>query len=893
MKADEIRSRFLAFFEVRGHKVFRSASLIPADDPTVLFTPAGMNPFKEYFLGIRRDVTRATSAQKCLRTGDIDRVGRTAAHQTFFEMLGNFSFGDYFKEEAIPWAWEFLTREMGLPPERLHASVYEEDDAARRVWRERVGLPEDRIWRYGMDQNYWPPNVLADGPNGPCGPCSEIFYDTGAAFGCGAPECHVNCDCRRYVEIWNLVFTQFARKPDGTLEPLPQRNIDTGAGLERLAAVSQGVRSNFDTDLFVPIIRAIVDLAGEPYDPASEKGARVRRIADHLRACVFCIADGILPTNEGRGYVERRLIRRALRDGMQIGLSPPFLHALAPVVVDRMGAAYPELVEARDRVAETLRAEETRFRETLHLGMQRLQEAVSEMEKRGARVLPGPDAFRLYDTYGLPIDVLTDVLREKGMDVDIPGFEKAMEAQRAAARGANPMTGDIFAAGGWAPFAGVASATAFLGYAKEEADAKVLAIMPGHAGGAALVREAAAGQEATVLLDRTPFYPEGGGQVGDTGRLRWKGGEARVMDTRRAGDGFILHMAKVTEGTLGVGARVKASIDRVRRAAIRRHHTATHLLHAALREVLGSGATQAGSLVAPDRLRFDFHHGGPLSPEEVARVEALVNEQVLADIPVKASQMSLAAAKEKGAVSLFGEKYGDTVRVLEVGRFSCELCGGTHVSRTGEIGPVVVTSQSSVSAGVRRVEAVAGFTALDRIARDREVLQRLTAVLGGAPEDLPRRAEELRAIQKKLARDLERARAGGGAGPALEEILAKAERAGGAYLLLHEIPGAGAAELRLFLDRLKAKGGEGVAVLGGRTEERADLLVYISPGLVTQGLSAGAIVQAAARAMGGGGGGRPDAAQAGGKDPDKLPEAMAAAAAAVRQALAGRAAGRS
>ncbi len=883
MKTDEIRSRFLKFFEAKGHKVVSSASLIPGDDPTVLFTPAGMNQFKEYFLGIRKDFSRAASSQKCLRTGDIDRVGRTAAHHTFFEMLGNFSFGDYFKEEAIRWAWEFLTKELKIPADRLHATVFQDDDDARAIWREKVGLPENHIWAYGMDQNYWPPNVVTDGPNGPCGPCSEIFFDTGAEHGCGSADCHVNCDCRRYVEIWNLVFTQFERKPDGTLVPLPQKNIDTGAGLERLAAVLQGVRSNFDGDLFRPIVGAIADLAGEPYDAASERGARIRRIADHARACVFCIADGILPTNEGRGYVERRLIRRALRDGMQIGLAIPFLHALVPVVVRQMRAGYPELAKSEKRIADILRAEEERFKEALHVGTGKLQEAVAEMEGRGARVLPGVDAFRLYDTYGLPIDVLTDALREKGMDVDIAGFEKALEVQRAAARGANPMTGDIFAAGGWAAFAARGAATKFLGYAKDECDAKVLAIMPGHKGGKELVGEAASGDEVTVLLDKTTFYPEGGGQVGDTGRLKWKGGQARVIDTQRAGGEMILHFVTVTEGSLSTGARVTAAIDAARRAAIRRHHTATHLLHAALREVLGENATQAGSLVAPDRLRFDFHAEKPLTAEQVARIEEMVNEQVLADTPVKAAEMAAAAAREKGAMSLFGEKYGDVVRVIEVARFSCELCGGTHVSRTGEIGPVFVTGQGSVQAGVRRIEAVAGFASIRRVNREREVVRDLSALLSATPDELVKKVEDLRAASKKLAKDLEKAKTGTTA-LSVDDLVAKAERVSGVPVVCHEIEG-GVNDLRNLLDRLKGKLAGGAAVLGGRGEDRADLLVHLSPQLVEKGLSASVIVQKAAPVMGGGGGGRPDTAQAGGKEPTKLPQAIAAAANAIREAL--------
>lgn len=887
MKTDEIRSRFLKFFEKKGHKVVPSASLIPGDDPTVLFTPAGMNQFKEYFLGIRKDFSRACSSQKCLRTGDIDRVGRTAAHHTFFEMLGNFSFGDYFKEEAILWAWEFLTHELKLDPARLHATVYQEDDEARAIWRQKVGLPENRVWAYGMDQNYWPPNVVMEGPNGPCGPCSEIFFDTGAEHGCGSPDCHVNCECRRYVEIWNLVFTQFERKPEGILVPLPQRNIDTGAGLERLAAVLQGARSNFDTDLFRPIVQAIAELSKEPYDAASERGARIRRIADHVRACVFCVADGILPTNEGRGYVERRLIRRALRDGMQVGLAVPFLHALVPVVVRQMRGGYPDLAKSEKKIADVLKAEEERFKEALHLGMGKLQEAVAEMEGRGVRVLPGVDAFRLYDTYGLPIDILTDTLREKGMDVDIAGFEKAMESQRAAARGANPMTGDIFAAGGWSPFAAKGAATRFLGYAKEECDAKVLAIMPGHKGGKDLVGEAAAGDEATVLLDKTPFYPEGGGQVGDTGRLKWKGGQARVVDTQRAGGEMILHFVKVAEGSLSVGSRVTASIDAARRAAIRRHHTATHLLHAAIREVLGEGATQAGSLVAPDRLRFDFHHEKPLSPEQVARIEEMVNEQVLANTPVKAAEMAKEAAQEKGAMSLFGEKYGDVVRVIEVGRFSCELCGGTHVSRTGDIGPVFVTNQSSVQAGVRRVEAVAGFASIQKIVREREILRDLSAALSATPDELVKKVEDLRAGAKKLAKDLEKAKT---AAPAAspDELLAKADRSAGFPIVCHEAAGASMNDLRGLLDRLKPKLAGGAAVLGGRGEDRADLLVHLSQSLVERGLSASQVVQKAAPLMGGGGGGKPDTAQAGGKEPAKLPQAIAAAAAAIREALSAK-----
>jgi alanyl-tRNA synthetase len=877
MTPDALRTAWMDFFAARGHTRVPSASLVPENDPTLLFTGAGMNPFKEYFLGRGKlPFRRACSVQKCFRQGDLENVGRTPRHLTFFEMLGHFSFGDYFKKEAIPWAYEFLTKVLALPADRLRVTVYEEDDEAHQVWL-ALGMPADRILRLDARENFWPADAPALGPNGPCGPCSEIFFDYGpeAEKGDGGPKGY---DSGRFVEVWNTVFTQFDRREGGELVPLPQTNIDCGAGFERLVAALEGQQSPFGTRLFRPIVEAVAHLAGREYrfDPKGgqtpgEDARRMRRIAEHARASCFLIGDGVRPSNEGRGYVLRRVLRRAIGDGFQLGIEEPFLARLVDPVLAVMGDGYPTLREGRGALADTLGGEEMRFRETYTTGLRYLEEEVVRIGGRGT--LPGAVAFRLHDTYGFPLDMAQLILAERGMDVDTEGFDREMEAQRDRARRGSKLKGEIFAGGPLARLReeGVPP-TRFVGYERPgvRAEAAVVGIVRGED----LIEEAAAGEEVVVVLDQTPFYAEAGGQVGDAGRLERNGTVLEVRDAQGR-EGFTLHAARVVEGRLHTGDRVSAIVDAERRDAVRRNHTATHLLHLALKQVLGGHVRQEGSLVAPDRLRFDFRHDGPLTPEDLARIEERVNAWILRNDEVRTDVMELEAAKSSGAVSLFGEKYGDTVRVLSVASGSRELCGGTHCARTGDIGSFRVTEETGIAAGVRRLEAVTGFDAVAEAGRDRALVSRLSSLLKARPEEILARVEglleELKAQRKAAERQAKEAAQG-----AVKDLAARAESVAGLRLLAAPVPGADAKALKGAADTLKKDGVDAAALVGSH-EGRAPVLAYVGPRALEKGLDARGLLQAMTRALGGGGGGSPAQAQGQGQDPGRTEAALAEA----------------
>jgi alanyl-tRNA synthetase len=860
MDSNTLRARFLAFFEGRGHAVVPSAPLVPANDPTLLFTNAGMVQFKEVFLGHeQRGYTRAVSSQRCVRAGgkhnDLENVGYTARHHTFFEMLGNFSFGDYFKREAIELAWEFITASdwLAIPAERLLVTVYETDDEAYKVWRDVIGLPPDRVLRIGDNPGGGSDNFWQMGDTGPCGPCSEIFYDHGPGIAGGppgAPDAHGD----RWVEIWNLVFMQYDRAADGALSALPAPSVDTGMGLERLAAVMQGVHDNYDIDLFRRLIAAVKDITGAGDTVGSHKV-----IADHIRAAAFLIADGITPSNEGRGYVLRRIVRRAIRHGYKLGVSDPFFHKLVAPLAMVMGQAYPELEEKRAYLERVLRQEEDSFAQTLDKGMRLLEEAIAQAD---GGVIPGPTVFKLYDTYGFPMDLTADIARERGLSVDSAGFEREMDQQRQRARAASGFAADYHKA------EAVGVTSEFTGYQQSAHAARVTALLrDGQA-----VEQLGAGEEGVVLLDRTPFYAESGGQVGDTGVLTAPGTRFEVRDTRAVQPGAPGHVGTLTSGSLRVGDHVKAEIDDERRLRIMRNHSATHLLHAALRRVLGTHVQQKGSLVAPDRLRFDFSHLQAVTPEESTRIEQLVNEQILANVETGVALCGYQEALARGAIALFGEKYGDTVRVLSFGDFSTELCGGTHVTRTGDIGLFKIVSESGVAAGVRRIEAVTGTGALDYVRGLEQKYQYALRLFGASASDfeskLAAAVEERKALTKELqqVKDKLTTHSGG-------DLAAQARDVGGVRVLAVQVDGADNAGLRTLLDQLKQKFGTAVIVLGSTADGKVALVAGVTSDLHAR-IKAGDVVNHVAAQVGGKGGGRPDMAQAGGSEPDKLPAAL-------------------
>ncbi|MFA5843364.1 MAG: alanine--tRNA ligase [Coriobacteriia bacterium] len=867
MKSAEIRESFLTYFESKGARRVASSSLVP-DDPSLLLTTAGMVQFKPVFLGIeKRDYTRATTVQKCVRTTDIDIIGTTGRHHSFFEMLGNFSFGDYFKSEACAWAYEYSVSVLGLDPGRLWYSIYEDDDEAERIWAEEVGVPRDRIVRMGAKDNFW-----SAGPTGPCGPCSELYYDQGPEVGCGSAECAPGCDCDRFLEYWNLVFMQYDRKEDGSLEPLPKQNIDTGMGLERIATILQGVHSNFETDILRSIMTVAESVTGAKYGSSGERiDTSLRILADHARSVAFLIADGVLPGNEGRGYVLRRLLRRAVRHGRLLGVETPFLGLLVDAVVEGMGGAYPEIVEHHDFIHRIVLSEEQRFGTTLRSGLAFLEDALGS--RAPGSVFDGGTAFVLHDTYGFPIELTAEIVAEQGMTVDMDAFEKAMSGQRDRARAA--VKDDSWTAFGNA-FASISSSVPgveFMGYGEDETDSTVVGIVvDGNA-----VERLEPGVTAEVVLDRTPFYAEQGGQVGDTGRLTASGTVFEVVDTHFPLVGLTTHRGSLTEGSvpLMVGGSVHAAIDVARRARIRRNHTATHLLHWALRLVLGEHVRQSGSHVAPDRLRFDFTHFEAPTAEQISKVERMVNAKVMENHPVRNYETSLTSAREAGVTALFGEKYGDIVRVLEVGNFSKELCGGTHVARSTEIGFVRIVSEGSVGANLRRVEAVTSFGALEAVYEDERVLAEAAAALKCRPSEVAQRATVLTAKLKETERGLADARRRGGSSE-IEDLVAAAADVGYPVVVARVDAGDGAA-LREISDAVRARVPGGAVVLAADAGGTALLLAAGSDEAVRAGFDAGAVVRAMSPHVGGGGGGKPAMAQAGGKDPSGIDASLAAA----------------
>ena len=864
LSSSQIRNDFLEFFRGKGHTIVPSAPLVPGNDPTLLFTNSGMVQFKDVFLGAeKRSYVRAADVQRCLRAGgkhnDLDQVGYTARHHTFFEMLGNWSFGDYFKKDAIAWAWELLTEVWKLPEERLLVTVYQTDDEAYELWNKMVGIPAERIVRIGDNKgapyasdNFW---QMAD--TGPCGPCTEIFYDHGEHIA-GGPPGSPDEDGDRFIEIWNLVFMQFDRQPDGTLVPLPAPCVDTGMGMERLAAILQHVHTNYEIDLF----QALIGKASELTGTADLENKSLRVIADHIRACSFLIVDGVLPSNEGRGYVLRRIIRRALRHGWMLGVRQPFFHSMVPTLVALMGDAYPELSAAQALVGKALKAEEERFAETLDSGMR----IFDDLASRAKDVIPGVDAFRLYDTYGFPVDLTADIARERGLSVDMQGFEAAMEQQRETARAAGK-----FSAGSGLPAELVAKLkpTGFLGY--DSLDAGGLVVV-------ALLRDGrpvdsvSAGDEAVVILDRTPFYAESGGQVGDVGVLAEQGVKFEVSDTLKFAGQFHGHAGKVAAGSLKLGDHVVASVDAPRRAAIILNHSATHLLHAALRELLGTHVQQKGSLVAPDKLRFDFSHFQPMTAMELAEIERRVNAEIRSNHAAEVHNMGMQEALDFGAMALFGEKYGENVRVLKMGGYSTELCGGTHVGRTGDIGLFKIVSEGGVSSGVRRIEAVTGQGALDLVSREEQRLHEAAMLLGGNAGEVVEKVRQLTERQKKLERELENLKAKAASG-ATADLAGSAVEIEGVHVLAARLEGFDAKALRDAMDRLKQQLGDAVIVLAGTTGGKASLVAGVN-GSATGRVKAGELLAHIASLTGGKGGGRPDLAQGGGEDGPALASAL-------------------
>lgn len=854
MTSAELRKAFLDYFVKQNHTAVHTSPVVPGNDPTLLFTNAGMVQFKETFLGQeQRDYTRATSVQRCIRAGgkhnDLENVGYTARHHTFFEMLGNFSFGDYFKQEAIKFAWDFLTKELKLPEEKLWVTVFEEDDETADIWLKEMGISSQRFSRCGAKDNFW-----QMGDTGPCGPCTEIFYDHGADVA-GGPPGSPDEDGDRYIEIWNLVFMQFDRASDGTLTPLPKPSVDTGMGLERLAAVMQNVHNNYDIDLFQAIVKQVASLANQT--DLTHNSLRV--IADHIRSCAFTIVDGVLPSNEGRGYVLRRIIRRAIRHGYKLGMNDAFFYKLVPVLVEQMGEAYPELVKEQANVERALKLEEERFAETLENGMKLLEEYISTMK---GQIIDGEIAFKLYDTYGFPLDLTADVAREKGLTVDEAGFEKSMEAQRERARSASNFGAQ---SAGKIDYSGE---TQFVGYNHDDADSKIVAIFVDGTS----VDTIAEGTEAIVVLDKTPFYAESGGQIGDTGSLTEGMNSFHIDNVQKQSKAF-LHMGNVTAGTLSVGQVLHAQIDVDGRRASERNHSATHLLHAALRETLGTHVQQKGSLVTPDRLRFDFSHFEPIKPEQLLEIEKLVNKNIMLNNAVGTNEMDIDSAKEKGAMALFGEKYGDVVRVVDMGDFSVELCGGTHVCSTGQIGPFRLLSETGIASGVRRIEAVTGEGAWAAIYEDDKTLLNVAASVKSDKHQVETKVAQLVADHKELDKQFKQLQSKMALSQG-DDLANQAVKVGEVNVLAAQLEGADVNTLRETLDKLKDKLAPAAIVLAAVDGDKVSLVAGVSKE-ATGTFKAGELVNHVAQQVGGKGGGRPDMAQAGGKDPSKLAEALA------------------
>jgi len=880
---NEIRELYLQFFESKGHLRLPSFSLVPRNDPSILLINAGMTPLKPYFTGAEKPPrTRVTTCQKCIRTPDIENVGKTARHGTFFEMLGNFSFGDYFKKEAIPWAWEFVTKVMEIPEDRLYVSIYQDDDEAFEIWHKDVGLPADRIYRMGKADNFW------EHGTGPCGPCSEIYYDRGPEKGCGKPDCKVGCDCDRYIEFWNLVFTQFNKEEDGSYSKLEKKNIDTGMGLERLAVIMQDVDNLFEVDTVRNILDYVCQKAGVKYGAGASVAGKgnssqnatdvsIRVITDHIRSTTMMVCDGILPSNEGRGYVLRRLLRRAARHGRLLGIEGPFLHDVARVVVRESGQAYPELVEKEEYICKVIKIEEERFAATIDQGIAILNEFIEQLKAEGSSVMPGSMAFKLHDTYGFPLDLTKEIAGEAGLTVDEEGFMAEMGEQKKKAREAlkNKETsawGQDLAAGFDKDLK-----TEFVGYERYSCQSRILYIISD----GEQTENAQQGDEVTIVLDRTPFYAESGGQVADTGTITARNGKVRVTGCTKTGEGVYLHNCVVEEGIIEKGSDVTASIDVERRLSTARNHTATHLLQKALRNVLGDHVTQAGSLVEPDRLRFDFHHFSAMTKEELKRVEDEVNAKILEDLEVNVQEMPIDEARSLGAMALFGEKYGNVVRVVRAGDYSIELCGGTHLRSTAQAGLIKILGESGVAAGVRRIEALTGVSALKYYHEKEEQLNSIAAALKTTPQESLRRVEtisaELKAAQKEIEQLKDKL-----VSSSFDEVLGKAVDIDGIKVVTARFDQLDMDALRNTCESLRSKAGTSVVVLASAFGGKVSFVAMASKDAVERGAHCGNIVREAAKAAGGGGGGRPDMAQAGGKDAAKIDEALKCAVDAVR-----------
>ena len=876
MKTAELRQAFLDYFKQQGHTIVPSSSLVPADDPTLLFTNAGMNQFKDVFLGREaRDYSRATTTQKCVRAGgkhnDLENVGYTARHHTFFEMLGNFSFGDYFKREAINFAWTFLTGDdwLKLPKEKLWVTVYASDDEAFDIWNQEVGVPADRIVRIGDNKGapYASDNFWQMGDTGPCGPCTEIFYDHGPDVD-GGPPGSPEEDGDRYIEIWNVVFMQYNRQADGEMLPLPKPSVDTGMGLERITAVLQGVHSNYEIDLMQGLLNAASDILGG----VETTEASLRVVADHIRSCAFLISDGVMPSNEGRGFVLRRIIRRAARHGNKLGATQPFFHKLTGALVELMGGAFPQLVSSRKQIEKVLLQEEEQFAKTLDKGLRLLEQDIAALK---SSEIPGETIFTLYDTYGFPVDLTNDIARERGLTLDYDGYEKAMERQRERARAASKFGMDYNAAG-----LNIEGSTEFTGYEHIDGHETIRTVIVGGE-----EKAAQAGDEAILVLERTPFYAESGGQVGDTGLLTWSGGRFKVTDTQKEGSNH-LHIGTVIEGELFPGLEVDARIDHARRERTKKNHSATHLMHAALRNVLGEHVTQKGSLVDPDKLRFDFSHFEAVTPEQLREIERQVNEQILGNTPVETEITDMEQAQAKGAMALFGEKYGDTVRVLSMGSdaYSVELCGGTHVARTGDIGLFRITSESGISSGVRRIEAVTGFGALEWVEETEQTLREAAKLVKGSRESLVEKVQQTLDRNRQLEKDINalQAKLASSAG---SDLASSAVDVAGLKVVASEMEGADRKALMETADQLKNKLGEGVVVLASVEDGKVTLVAGVTKS-ATGRIKAGDLMKHLAAQVDGKGGGRPDMAQGGGNDPSKLADALAGVPAWVEKNIA-------
>lgn len=861
---NELRKMFLEFFESKGHLAMKSFSLVPHNDNSLLLINSGMAPLKPYFTGQEIPPRkRVTTCQKCIRTGDIENIGKTARHGTFFEMLGNFSFGDYFKHEAIGWTWEFLTEVVGLDPERLYPSVYENDDEAFEIWEKEIGVPKEKIFRFGKEDNFW------EHGSGPCGPCSEVYYDRGEKYGCGKPGCTVGCDCDRYIEVWNNVFTQFDNDGKGNYTELEQKNIDTGMGLERLAAVVQDVDSIFDVDTIRALRDKVCELAGKEYKKEYKWDVSIRIVTDHIRSATFMISDGIMPTNEGRGYVLRRIIRRAARHGKLLGIEGAFLAKLSETVIEGSKDGYPELEEKKDFILNVLAQEESKFAKTIDQGLSILNEMEENMEKEGKKELSGADAFKLYDTYGFPLDLTTEILEEKGFTVDEKGFEAAMTQQKEKARKArkvtNYMGADVTVYESIDP--GITST--FVGYDKLTHESKITVLTTE----TELVEALTDGQIGTIIVDETPFYATMGGQNADTGVITVDGGEFRVSDTVKLLGGKVGHIGTVTKGMFKVGDKVTLSVDAANRADTCKNHSATHLLQKALRTVLGSHVEQAGSYVDGERLRFDFSHFSAMTPEELEKVEEIVNEKIAENLAVDTQVMTMEEAKKTGAMALFGEKYGETVRVVMMGDFSKEFCGGTHVKNTGAIGAFKILSESGVAAGVRRIEALTGNGVMKYYKEMEAKVQETARILKASPANLLEKAEHLMAENKTLHSELESLKSKA-AKDALGDVMDQVTEVKGVKLLAAKVSGVDMNGLRDLGDQLKEKLGEGVVVLASDADGKVNLVAMATEGAMKKGAHAGNLIKGIAALVGGGGGGRPNMAQAGGKNPAGIQSAI-------------------